>query len=1367
MPDSRPIHPGSYIRETVLDPRGLTVSEAAKLIGVSRPSLSNFLNGKVSATMNMATRLERTFGVSAKKLLDLQTEYDAQADKTVDVAQEARAYVPPFLNIQANELIEWFSKTILARTKLSVLLRTLVHSTGQDLQKVDFPGNDDAERVGWDGFMEALSGTPWIPSGKSGWEFGVNANINAKADGDFEKSVRENKPSERENITFVFVSPRRWHGKAAWIEKMKGRGLWKDVRAYDASDLEQWMEQSLAAQTWFANQTDRPSDGVRTLERCWSDWANVTEPALHPSLFDTANQAWNSRIRSFLEKDDATPLVITADSVEEALAFLYQTLADADLEQCRDRVLVFDKAGVLPRLAQGTTDFIAVAHTRDVERELGPYTSSLRTIVVYPRNATNEEPHIVLEPLRFEAFSKALEVMGKSRDDIEILSNASGCSLTVLRRQLSTIPAIRRPAWAEDKSLATGLVPFMLAGAWNDQNKADQNILSTLADAPYEILERHLLDLLRLNDSPVWSIGSYRGVISKIDSLFAIADSVTRADLDRFLKVAREVLGEDDPALDLPEEDRWAASMYGKKREYSKAVREGISETLVLLSVYGKNLFGTRLGFDGEFEATKVVSELLTPISTRKLEANERDLPFYAEAAPAKFLEIIERDLRAKKSEVKGLLRPANPGLFGSCPRSGLLWALEGLAWNPTTFSRVVRILGELSEIEIDVNWVNKPIESLKSIFRVWMPQTAADHEMRLKAVNMLLDKYPKVGWTVCLQQFGNPGRQVGDYNHKPKWRPDGSGFGEPIQKREPILTFVREIVRLALDRPSYTVEMLCDLVARLHALVPEDQARVWEIINKWHRSGVGEEEVAQLRDKIRVTFLTRWAHKRFNGPEQAAMLEKAKAVYAELQTKDSRNKYEWLFRAGWIDLQEGEFDGDEMDFRIREQRLQKLQIDALRNIVQEQGIPGVLRFSEKGNFQRIIGAYLGACILVDEQIDDLILQCLRLTENHSGRDEIIVGVFGALDKGRRAFVYERLRDKVSEEEMIRLMLLSPYRAFIWKLVDQLSAMARTRYWLEVVPKFIFDSPEENNESILRLLKVGRPRAAFVSMHFEIEKIPLSLLAQMLFAMAGKSQEKEGEYLLDGYDVRRAFKLLDRNSDLTMAEMAGLEFAYLEVLSSVFRGGEEQQIPNLERYIEKNPDLFVRAVVWAYKRDDHREDPAVVCVTERDEHLAKRGYLLLEAIQRIPGQDKATLEEEREELFEWVAKVRQSCAELGREEIADVRLGKLFSNAPIGKDGVWPCEAVRDVMEDLQSENISIGAQTGLYNARGAHWRREGCDQERDIADKYRVWADALQFTHPFLSSSVLMAMVNTYERQAEQYAVEAGIRHRLMRQIG
>lgn len=39
-------------------------------------------------------------------------------------------------------------------------------------------------------------------------------------------------------------------------------------------------------------------------------------------------------------------------------------------------------------------------------------------------------------------------------------------------------------------------------------------------------------------------------------------------------------------------------------------------------------------------------------------------------------------------------------------------------------------------------------------------------------------------------------------------------------------------------------------------------------------------------------------------------------------------------------------------------------------------------------------------------------------------------------------------------------------------------------------------------------------------------------------------------------------------------------------------------------------------------------------------------------------------------------------------------------------------------MEELKSESISIGARTSLYNARGAHWRGEGGDQERELAKK-------------------------------------------------
>lgn len=274
-------------------------------------------------------------------------------------------------------------------------------------------------------------------------------------------------------------------------------------------------------------------------------------------------------------------------------------------------------------------------------------------------------------------------------------------------------------------------------------------------------------------------------------------------------------MGEDDPALDLPEKERWAAGLYGKKREFSGVLREGISETLVLLAVHGKDLFGKHLGFDGALEAAKIVRELLMPLTTRKLEANNRDLPLYAEAAPRAFLNIIEQDLQSDNSEVLGLLRPVGTWIFSTCPRTGLLWALEALAWNPHTFPRVVNILGRLSEVEINDNWVNKPFESLSSILRVWMPQTAADQEMRVRAVKMLLDKHPVVGWRVCLKQMEDYGTRIGRYNYKPKWRRDGYGYGEPLMTFEKIHASEREMIELVLTRQTYTPEMLCDLVSK------------------------------------------------------------------------------------------------------------------------------------------------------------------------------------------------------------------------------------------------------------------------------------------------------------------------------------------------------------------------------------------------------------------------------------------------------------------------------------------------------------------------------------------------------------------------
>jgi hypothetical protein len=176
---------------------------------------------------------------------------------------------------------------------------------------------------------------------------------------------------------------------------MKVKGLWKDVRVYDASDLQQWLEQSLAGQTWFANETLRPSDRVRSLDKCWSDWADLASPPPTGALFQSAIAAARRTMVSRLSKDPDGPTVIAAASVEEAIAFLAQLFRseDEELGRYRDRVLVFEKPGVLPRLAQGTQNFIPVAFSRDVERELGPFARLGAPSQPYSRTSRERKIH--------------------------------------------------------------------------------------------------------------------------------------------------------------------------------------------------------------------------------------------------------------------------------------------------------------------------------------------------------------------------------------------------------------------------------------------------------------------------------------------------------------------------------------------------------------------------------------------------------------------------------------------------------------------------------------------------------------------------------------------------------------------------------------------------------------------------------------------------------------------------------------------------------------------------------------------------------------------------------------------------------------
>ena len=1342
---------GGFIRRRVI-PAGMSVTEAARRLGVGRPALSNLLNGRAALSPNMALRLEATFGADRARLLKLQADADRNRRSAEDRAVPVGTYAPGFLTIEARRIEDWAATNIRARDRLPVLLRRLVHATGRELRHVDFPGHDNAQRHGWDGRVEAEAATLWVPEGRSFWEFGVDGRPAAKAERDYRTRLGALPPGERAKCTFVFVTPRNWPGKDEWVRGREAAGDWRAVRALDASDLEQWLETTIAPRIWLADELGL-TGGFETLDRFWDRWAEAGDPPMTGAIFAPSVTVHLDRFTKWLkEEPGGGPLAVAADSREEAVAFLACLFRHGGTPApARDRAVVFESAATLRTLAGSPSPFIPIVYGEDTEREIASHYRQRHCIVVRPRNAVHRKPDVAVELLGREGFEQALADMGiTERDRINRLASGSGRSPTVLRRRLSPIPAIGTPSWARDADVARSLIPMALVGAWHKGSPADCEVLAALAGRDYDGVEEDVVDLVQRDDSPVWCVGQYRGVVSKIDALFAVSPWMTAADVTDFVDFAEYVLSESDPALELPADQRWAAGLYNKLRKHSDALRTGICETLVMLSVHGNTLFRQRLGVDAAADVAALVERLLTPFTSDKLRSHDGDLPEYAEAAPGRFLELLEADVGSPNPVLRALLKPASPGWFDSPARTGVLWALERLAWNPQHFPRVVTILAGLSETEIDDNWVNRPINSLSGLFRSWLPQTAASLDDRIRALETVWRRFPGVGWGICIQQLEGR-QQVAFPNNRPRWREDAAGASHEATESDRS-GFVRKALALALSRPSreHDEETLGDLIECLDVMAERDRAAVWHVIEDWARTETDKRARALLRAKIGVVVL-RWGRSR---GLDAAQMDRAREVWAELGPKDPVGRHAWLFASRWLEYPDDALDIAESDKLVDERRR-----EAMRDIWCVRGFDGALELAAESD-GGTVGRYAAGCAAEPDSAADVLRTCLSTgTGSPEKLDAFMGGFISCLDEDVRSAVIPAVAETAKAEQKIRLFMCAPFRAETWRLLDRQDARVRDRYWREVSPGMARFTESDTSEGIDRLVEAGRPWEAFSAVRFDWDKVETSRLKRLLAALVEGAPPPGRQFEVESRSLSEALDSLDGRPGVTVDGMAQLEFAFIDTLDH-----SEHGIPNIERRVAESPALFVQALALFTTRDDDGQDPMEWRVDdpERRDALGHAAYRLLDRVRRLPGVDTKG-RGDADVLSRWVVEARRLCAEHGRAGIGDERIGQLLSRVPAVEDGPWPGRPVCEVLQTIASPDVATGFEVGVRNARGVHSRSldEGGVQERVLSAKYRAYAERLTFDYPYVAN-ILERIAEAYDWEAEREDSEVLTRKRL-----
>ena len=831
--------------------------------------------------------------------------------------------------------------------------------------------------------------------------------------------------------------------------------------------------------------------------------------------------------------------------------------------------------------------------------------------------------------------------------------------------------------------------------------------------------------------------------------LFAIASYITKADLERFFKIAKLVLGEDNPALDLPEDQQWQANIYDKKRQYSKGLRNSIGEMLILLAVHGNELFKSRLAFNCEEAVNKLVEELFSPLNLRVLLAQSSDFSVYAEASPKVFLSIIENDLKTDKQFLE-LIQSVSTNIFSSPKYSDLLWALEKLAWDKSTVTRVVKILAQLSQKEINDNYRNKPFSSLLGIFRSWCPATNINTQERIQLLKELVRKFPDIGWRICISQFLGSFPQTAFPASKCIWR---NNCGPNTVTKKDVYDFRNAAVEIALTWASYTFEQLLDLVSHIYGLTTEQQDKIWLLIEDWALNQATESEKITMREKLRTTVLSTRA-KRYSN--RITFTELGEQVYITLEPKELIDKHFWLFASHWVDDSADEIENAQnMDFEEREEIISQKRVIALKEILQEKGLSGILELSLKGDCASTIGFLLRRFVFSsDEESVQLIKLALESFKKdaHINYKKIIWGLLSEGDDNTSLF--ESLSGYLDDSGKVQVYLQAPFGSQVWRLVDSLDGNYQQEYWEKIVPSYC-PNINEVEEAVKYLLLANRPQTAFLYVNLILKKISPKVIFDILSAMLLPTSKDENNPP-DSYRLGVAFSQISEYEMLSLEQKASLEFAYIEVLAPCGLKSENCSIKNLERYLEEHPEFFVQLISELSKRDDGEDD--------RSENINKKEFRAkcfdaLGALSHIPGEDNSG-KINTEKLEEWVKQVISLAENNGCRNIAEYYIGKLLGHCQNGEDGIWPCEGVRDLVEDIHSKNMIEGMYIEKRNSRGVTSRSfgDGGAQEWRIVEQYQDWSRQLAITHPFVADELLGQLAKSYQNEAEMWDNE----HRL-----
>lgn len=1256
----------------------------------------------------------------------------------------------PLKWVDATELIRWADR-LEARARLPQLLRLLIHATVQHPRRVGFPSGESIQMGGWDGIVDAPEGNSFVPNGYSVWELGVNKDVKGKADDDYDKRVKNPLRVLPAETTFVFVTPRRWANKDEWEKDKESEGIWADVKAYDADDLEQWLEQAPAVHAWLARLMGKWPEEAQDIGSFWDEWKNSTSPAMNTQLHLAGREEEVEKVHNWLQAEPSK-LTIQADTREEVIAFLgavIHQMPEAQSVQYLSRCIIV-KSESSWRYFAGTQESLILIP--DFE-QLKFLPKEHHILIPIGREIGRAKDGLVLSRSDKKDFRQALVDIGLSEERAYNLTKNSKRNLNVLRRLIAVAPEIHTPDWAKSEN-ARSLIPVLLAGAWDDTKQGDREVIAKLARKPYEEVVAEISRWVNSSDPPVRQVGSVWQLISREDSWHLLSHFLIHDDLEAFKNVTLSVLGSLDPRFELPLDQRYAASIYGKKLPNSGFLREGLAETLAILATRGLPS-KTQDIMPAQQRVSGIIHRLLNSNVDWHIWASlAYFLPTLAEASPEAFLQAVDDGLVEENPTLVQLFLQEE--YFGGCPHTGLLWALEVLVWEAQYLSQVTLILGKLSRLDPGGKIINRPFRSLCKIFLCWNPQTSANLTQRLRVIDTLIDREPDIAWQLLCNLLPAISGGISHPIYKPRWR-DWNADSTPKVTWTEYWNNIDALVKLVLSNMRNDSKKICAVIKKIESLPPQLQDKSIDHLLAVDTTNIQQENLAIICNTLREII---HKHKKFSYAKWALpadSVDKFYLLYQKFEPKDIIYRNAWLFS-----FNSNLLDCIDRDWETKNQKNKQAQTETAKEIYSQSDINIFLEMALLVKEPGLLGAAIANIEKITEE-SEINLLTKALGNDNKPLNDLAIGFIRRYLETRgwtwaENLLYLAKNNHWSTQQVINFFYALPFEKQTWDLLIPFGEELTNLYWQTIPAGWVKENDQE--AAIVKLLEFNRPYAALnlVGLYHDdtTQFLPSTLLVNILEKAASVNPNTERplpDTNLNNYYIEEIFKILEKADNIEDNKLAFLEWIYLPLLVH-----SQRQPKLLYQELSKDPLFFVQILKFVYKSEDDRDE--LVEIDQATLNRAKLGYELLKSWHQVPGlKEDGTVD--LEQLKNWVLQARAASQESGIGKIADLQTGHVLAYAPKSSDGIWPDIAVREIIEEVASKQMERAIATGVFNKRGV-WTKsigEGGIQERQLAETYQNYANAVTDTHP-RTAAMLRSIAEGYISDAHKEDIRAELEY-------